>query len=131
MRSKALTLILALSLAISAATLIEHADATDTEPGCCICFCGAQNATTSGAISGAVCTDVANIRECGLRCADIGCDGLKPDFAGNVTCSDPALAETCGGATMAPASSPTGLLALAVLLAGFGAFYLRRRSIGH
>lgn len=128
MGSKGLTLLLALSIAVSVASFIEHADATDTEPGCCICFCGAQNATTYGAVPGVVCTDVANLRECSLRCQEIGCDGPKPDFVGNVTCSDPALAETCGGSTMAPASSAVGLMALAALLSGFGAFYLRRRA---
>ena len=128
MSARAFTLLLGISLAFTLGPMTEPVAATDSEPGCCICLCGASgNSTTFGnGNSGAVCSDVANSRECSGICGDLGC---PTDFAGHLACTDPALAEACGIATMAPASSPTGLIALAAVLAGFGAFYLRRRSL--
>lgn len=127
MSSRALTLILALTVAFSAATLIDRATAKPAGPVCCICACGSENSTTfQAAPGGAVCRDAASGGECGSLCGDLGC-GVE--LVGNQSCTSPAFASGCGVTTMAPASSSTGLVALIAALTGFGAFYLRRRSL--
>ncbi len=129
MSGKALTTILALLITASAAPLVERVWADDGfGASCCVCFCGSQNSTTMGTgSSDFVCTDLdsASGAECNAICDPIGCQGK----VSIVPCTDPGLAETCAVATMAPASSPVGLLALVAALSGFGAFYLRRRSL--
>ncbi len=120
MQTRILALIALVGLAISIATLAPAVGGTG---GCCSCSCP----PVGGAAGFDTCNDVA-FGEC-----DSLCDGMNCTFSffqNGTMCSDPALAATCGeaGATMAPAASTTGLAALVALLAGFGAFYLRRRS---
>ncbi len=127
MSSRALTLILALSVVFSVATLSDRATAKPTGPVCCVCACSGENSTTfQAAPLSAVCKDAANGGECGSQCGELGC-GV--DFVGNQSCTAPSFAAACGVTTMAPASSSSGLIALIAALTGFGAFYLRRRSL--
>ncbi len=125
MRTKILTLLVALTAAVSIASLVDTADASGGG-GCCICLGLSNNtvASTSGFPGGPTCTNLAAGGE--INCNEI-CSG-DSEFLRGISCSDPSLAETCRVPMMAPASSATGLTALAAALAGFGAFYLRRRS---
>ncbi len=126
MTSKAWIILSALVLVGSAASLINDAGATISGPGCCVCLDPSLNSTaaTSGAAGGSCFDTSVGDRECGTLCGGISV------FFNATSCSDPSLADACGTAsTMAPASSPTGLVALIAALAGIGAFLLRRRSL--
>ncbi len=96
---------------------------------CCICDCDSQNetmglATTSGTVGGAVCAEVQTAGECGTACE--GAAGCASATATPGPCSAVAeCAET--SATMAPTLSLAGLTAMCALLAGLGAYRVRRR----
>lgn len=131
MRQPILRFVLTVSLILSVGSLagnIVWAGPGGQLEGCCICFdCIEGNATMMGLGQGsAVCIDVGDAMECRGACAQEGCS--SSDFE-NSTCSAPALDSICGDGAVAPApaSSAFGLMALAALLFGFGAFYLRDR----
>lgn len=131
MNRRSLTLVVTLSVTISVATLIGRGSAIPPPPpGCCVCLCGLTNSTMAATAgledAQTMCSESANYALCLNLCNGMNC-GAK--FAANASCSDPELAEFCGAPSMAPASSPAGLVALAAILSGLGAFYLRRRSL--
>jgi hypothetical protein len=108
-----------------AVTITSLAQGINGEPGCCSCSCP-PNGQAEGFET---CTDIeGNSQICVGVCNDMNCS--YSFFANGTMCSDPSLASVCpaDGATMAPAASHTGLAALIAALAGFGAFYLGRRS---
>lgn len=130
MRSRIATLVVALTLLVSAGSLITtEVEASGAERfGCCICAPCVENSTMSGLdpLDSAQCAPAATAGECPDICDSQGC-GFET-FE-NVTCNDPSVAEACGDPfVMAPAASTLGLLTLIALLSGFGAFYLRRRA---
>jgi hypothetical protein len=129
MRQQLLRFVLALSLVVSAGSLIGNGVPAQANgfAFCCVCFdCGHENATMAGLDSNsAMCTGVADSADCDSACADLGC--IQHTFA-NATCSDPSLASLCSpGVARAPTASMFGLVALIAVLLGFGAFYLRDR----
>jgi hypothetical protein len=120
MISNRLSWILAISIALSFASLLNHAGAVNGESGCCVCVKPANGEPE------------AKVTHC------VGIAGGGPDKCNNAcpllwafsnsTCNAPELLETCGKPAMAPTSSPLGLIVLAAALAGLGTLLARKRS---
>lgn len=129
MRTHLMSFVLALCLIGSAASLIGSEASAGNGPGCCICTeCGFDNNSTTMGLDMAAtsCFPATDEGQCASLCSSEGCIGLAA--FNNATCSAPVNAQFCDPNVMAPAASSWGLIALASLLAGAGAFYLRRRS---
>lgn len=129
MRLGGTSMVVVMALALSLGSLTVELQALPQAPGCCVCdWCGQDdNARTQGDLGGVMCIPGSGSTQCQIACGDIGCGGSAFE---NASCTDPSLAEACGESNvMAPAAAPVGLASLAVLLAGAGAFYLRRRRI--
>jgi hypothetical protein len=116
----------ALALAV---TITSLSQAELAPGGCCSCSCP-PNGQAEGYDT---CTDIPPAGQleglCDVMCMEMNC--TFSFLANGTMCSDPSLASTCAGddTTMAPAASHAGLVALIAALAGFGAFYLKRRSV--
>lgn len=93
------------------------------EGTCCVCGLCGQNVNATSSLDNAICLAYSTEGECKSDCFAAGC--AVADIA-KTPCTAPELADVCR-AEMAPAASPLGTAALAVLLVSIGAFVLSRR----
>ncbi len=120
---------IAVGAILLAITLPSPGSAGNTDPGCCVCDCRSQPATTSQqqpeptivAGQGALCVDTVR-QLCGSLCFQAGCQEL---FAGN-ECAAVAGCPQAGGGHMAPLASPLVLAAIGAALAGLGIYAVSR-----
>jgi len=117
------SLVTIFSLGVLAFAAVPSADATGAA-GCCVCTC----------LSQVSCSDDVAGRSCELSCPSPATDGITSQiqdcsmhFPGTA-CSAVSACADAASSTMAPASSPLGLVGVAIGLVGAGLYRLRRRE---